>query len=456
MSGSTAFDTRHVPAPQRLASVPRWILTLATALLCAALVWQVAGGEPSQQTRPDNIFAVVGGSGLVFGWLVLRQHPRNLVGHLFLASGAAGAIATCAMTFYESAAAVLWLAQWTPWAALALLPLPLLVFPDGSAPSGRWRRFWILGLANVILPLIPLAAAAAVVVDHELVYPHVGAAVEGPVRALFLTFALFGLPVLFITTIAGISSVFERWRRAESMERDRMRILAGGGVVMLAAIALEVISGRSGAWVVAAVALPAAMTVAILEHELLDLDLYLNRSIVYTLLTAVVLGAYSLFVELLNGSPYLAVALIVAAMGPVKERLQPAVKRLVYGDRALVDRLKGDLRGVIHPQDVLATSLQQLVKALHVPYARIERADGVVVLSAGRHPASSQGRGDGRRPEEFPLLHGGQRIGWLLVAPRTEDKPFSEADRQILEDLSTLFAAAMQTQQLPPKARASA
>ena len=195
----------------------------------------------------------------------------------------------------------------------------------------------------------------------------------------------------------------------------------------------------------AGAAVPISIGIAILRYRLYDIDLIINRTLVYGALTASVVGIYVLVVGYLGTLfrtdddlliSLLATGLVAVLFAPLRERLQRAVNRLMYGERddpyAVVSRLGERLEAILAPEDVLPTIVETIREALKVPFAAIALPrDGncfeVVATSGEKSPAD---------PLVLPLSYGGESVGELLLAPRAPGESFSAADRRLLDGLA--------------------
>ena len=247
---------------------------------------------------------------------------------------------------------------------VSLLPLALLLFPTGHLPSQRWRPALGLAIAGVSVPAFFLAIASAVEPDPLGVF----GAPAGPRVDGLLIAVRIGAVIAALALLLAVLSLLQRLRRGSADERRQVLCLALGGMVLACGIALAY-AGLSAAWVVGAAALPVAAGVAILWHRLYDLDLFINRSLVYFTLSTTLLVAFGAIVTLGNALAgrllpegtltVIAVALAALGLDPLRRRLQRGVDRLLYGSRgdpyAVVTalgrghgrgrRLAGDARG---------------------------------------------------------------------------------------------------------------
>jgi two-component system NarL family sensor kinase len=345
-----------------------------------------------------------------------------------------------------------WVQEWLFVPSLGLLAVfTLLLFPDGHLPSPRWRPVgWLAGLV-----LVAGTAAAAVhpgpmtAPFARLVNPA-GVAALGP-AAKVLTGVAFAGTLLLALGAAG--SLLVRLRRATGAERAQLRLvmLAVGlllGVIAAVGVAAAVLpaSRRPAAWVgewmvaAAVAAVPVAVAVAILRHHLLDIDVVVNRALVYGGLTACLAAGYGAVVAGLGalvhgaGASLVAAGLVAAGAHPLHRRLQAGVDRLLYGDRAdpyaALSRLGRRLEASLAPETVLPTVVETVGQALRVPAVAIELDhDGRLEVAARYGSAAG-------RPAELPVVHRGQPVGRLLVWPRTPAEELTRADLVLLEDLA--------------------
>ena len=337
------------------------LLAFDIALMIGA-IW-FAAATPSGKLPPDQraslslvfIFPitllVLGAVGAVCASL----RPKNSVGWLLLTSSIVGSAVGC-FRFYgqyavstwavppPEAAWIAWLASWLwiPWLALQAFWLPLL-FPDGRLPQWPWSIVAFVGTGATFL-----AALGAAVDPHLMPSPAPAGPISLPIGPILWA---AGLSVLAACSVASVASVFVRLRGAGSELQLQMKCLAGGVGLLLSSL---LIAGSIHSLlppnslviplIIAAgyLAVPASVGVAILRFHLYDVDIVINRSIVFGILAvfvtavyvAVVFGIGSLIG--LAGSPWLslaATALAALAFQPARSRAQRAVERLVHGRR---------------------------------------------------------------------------------------------------------------------------
>ncbi len=188
---------------------------------------------------------------------------------------------------------------------------------------------------------------------------------------------------------------------------------------------------------------PLVLPIAILRYRLFDIDVLINRTLVYGILTASVVGVYVLVVSTLgtllhtSGSPVnslLATGLIAVLFQPVRARLQRMINRLMYGERdepyAVLSRLGQRLEVTLAPEAVLPTIVETVAQALKLPYAAIAlKQDDAFSITAAY--GLSQGK-----PLILPLVYQTETIGQLLLAERAPGDAFTAADQRLLEDIA--------------------
>ena len=318
-----------------------WLAVVGTFL--AAVVTGAADEDGEGSAVAYTVFVLVFAT---VGALVASRQPRNPIGWILL--GASLAFTLGELSEEAESTLPAWVATWVWIAGMGpVVTFGLLLFPDGRLPSRRWRPLaWLAAAANALFVLgIALEPGR-----------FENTTIENPVGLD----ALPGLPIMMVTAggvalalaIAGsIASLFARFRRARSIERQQLKWLTYAaalvGVALLAASAIgAVVEGERGVDLtnlivtLALAAVPAAMGIAILRHRLYDIDVVINRTLVYGVLTATLAAAYMgsvLLVGLAVGESGLAVAVstlaVAALFRPARARIQAVVDHRFYRRR---------------------------------------------------------------------------------------------------------------------------
>jgi len=342
-----------VPRARRSRWLAWGLATFFAALHIGAFIVDLVGGT-SALGLVDVFGLTIALAFVTVGVLVASRQPRNAIGWIMLgvavstgldnfafvalveqrAQGGAdaGALVGAAAVFHEYA-----------FLGFAMVPVTFLVllFPNGHLPSRRWR---------------PIAWSAAggiggVLVTGAMVEPLAGYptlenpfAVDGAVvDALFYPCVL----AMYVGIFGSVASVVVRYRRAGRVERQQIKWLATAGSILALVLPVDVaLSGVLGgaAFVsstVAVLGLPVAVGIAILRHRLYDVDVVINRALVYGALTAGLAGTYLASVLLLqlllgaitanNGLAIAGSTLAIAALfQPARRRIQSVVDRRFF------------------------------------------------------------------------------------------------------------------------------
>ena len=288
------------------------------------------------------------------GALVASRRPRNPIGWILLAAGLSYVVGGVSVDAYENGGTggwdtlAAWVGSWIWMTGIApVATFGLLLFPDGRLLSRRWRPVaWLAG-----------AGLAAVVAGIALEPGRFDdTAIENPVgldAAPWLPGPLgFAGAVMLIGALAGsIASLRARYRVANADGRQQLKWLLYAAALVAANVAVsvpvELVVGDSVSDVtnaittLSAAAVPVAMGIAILRHRLYDVDVVINRTLVYGALTATLAAGYLgsvLLAQLVIGAESgLAVAIstlaVAALFRPARARIQAVVDRRFYRRR---------------------------------------------------------------------------------------------------------------------------
>ena len=312
-----------------------------------------------------------------------------------------------------------------------------LVFP---------RRLAVARVPGVVpaLYFAPLAVAAGYLTvragraDHAWAWLATIPPVTGPHAAAFL-----------VATLATVAWQYRTTRSTVQRRQIRWVVLAGlvsGG----AGLFLYVLPPLVGSAAVSpnligviVTAFPIAIGIAVLRHQLFDIDILLQRTLVYGLATfsvaalyiAVVAAAGTILPAAAGRWPAL-VATVAAAIAfqPARDRVQRGVNRWLYGERdepaAVLARLGARLEGTLAPEDVLPTLARTVAQTLRLPYVAI-----VLGSDAGARIAAEFGR-PVPEPLRYPLTYRGRPLGAMLVATRVGEEAFTATERDLLATIA--------------------
>jgi signal transduction histidine kinase len=408
----------------------------ACALTAALLVVAVAlaAVDPEAATVAwaglGGLVAVVSAA---LGAAIARRAPRNAVGALLALVGLGVAWTAARQNGWEvlaehpdTARSLNWLvavlAESSVWLFVALALL-LLCFPDGHAPGPRWRAVpWVLiGAAFVhhaygAFDRAPYAAPLRFV-PHPFARPPFAFDLLGTLADL----------ALLVLLVACAASLVVRYRRADELRRRQLKwlALAGVGVPGFIVVCLTevVVTGQAG-WVSLAVALatglgiPVATAIAMLRHDLYDVDKALAATVSYALITAVVLATFavaSFAGGLLLGrdstvAAAAATALCALALSPLRHRLQRRVDRRLYPLRRAALVTIAELERGVHAGGARPEQLAERLRvALRDPQLRVGYLvpGGAGLVDESGAPLDAAG--------SVPVVMGEARIGALLA-----------------------------------------
>jgi hypothetical protein len=366
-----------------------WMLCgLATAATVLAVVLDILIAGASHEVPAD---LEVGAGDLVWpavvlgfafvGALVASRHPGNAVGWIFGAGAVAFSLSGLAEAYAvytlfadpdgllgggETAA---WLSVWV-WVlgGVPLIALFPLLFPNGRLLSSRWRPVIWAALAALVSLSVGIAFAPGTFDDLSPVVNPYG--VEGVAGDVFSAMQPLGWMLLILSLIASVTSLVLRFRRARGVERLQIKWVAAAGVVLVASFLLwEVWEGLAPLGIFAMVL---AAGIAILRHRLYDIDVVINRTLVYGVLTATLAATYVGLVLLLQLvlSPGSDLAIAGSTLGvaalfrPARTRIQAVVDRRFYRHKYDAQRTLEGFAGHLRDEvelDSLSAALRKVV-----------------------------------------------------------------------------------------------
>jgi signal transduction histidine kinase len=345
----------------------------------------------------------------------------------------------------------------------AFIPLILTLYPTGRPASKRWwSAIWAsLGLALVYGPSIFLLPGTLTAAVRQSVSLHVNNPTGIPFGHVLNS--IVQSPVLLIPFVLALLSVADRWRGARGDERQQLNWLAA--VCLLIGLVLAPWAAlQSGAlipvwvsWILGSLLLfgfafgiPAAMAVAILRYRLYDIDVVLNRTLVYGALAAFITAVYVGIVVGIGtligsgGQPNLglsiaATAVVAVAFQPVREWIERVANRLVYGQRAtpyeVLAQFSHRVAGAYASEEVLPRLARVLGEGTAASGATVWiRSDGQLVPSA-TWPAEAPPVPLEQADRVAAVRHQGEELGALAVKKRPGE-PVTPVEEKLLTDLA--------------------
>jgi signal transduction histidine kinase len=200
------------------------------------------------------------------------------------------------------------------------------------------------------------------------------------------------------------------------------------------------------------------ITISVLRYRLWDIDIFINRSLVYGALIVSVIALYMIVVGVAGALfqsvgntllTILATGLIAVLFHPLRQRLQRGINHLMYGERddpySALSRLGRRLEASLAPEAVLPTVVTTVREVLKLPYVAIylqQDSHGYKIVAESASPSLriEDGRirvpGMEREGRCIPLIHQGETLGYIVLGPRAPTEAFSSTDLHLLDDLA--------------------
>jgi hypothetical protein len=321
------------------------LLVLALSMLLIVLSWStpLPRGWMSWRDQTVSLAGIIGAP--ILGGLIASRRPRNPYGWLWLGFGLGLALQSLAMS-YEAYALVVepgslaaprtisHVLELGGQAALTLAPLLMLLFPTGRLPSRRWRPLaWTSTTAGAVL------LALVLFFDNP---DQVGGAISIAAVAV--------VSVIFASIFLSALSIVVRYRRASGAERQQLKwfalaavligVVTAGHLLFLDLLLPEALLTLLDAATITG--LYVAVGIAILRYRLYDIDIIINRTLVYGSLTVTlvlvylgsVIGLQYILRALTGQESQLAIVAstlaIAALFNPLHRRIQASIDRLFY------------------------------------------------------------------------------------------------------------------------------
>jgi hypothetical protein len=293
------------------------------------------------------------------GAVITSRQPENLIGWIFCAIGFLGGVRLLSTEYAAYAllaksgllpggGVLAWLACWLWVPDVGLYLCLALLFPNGRLLSTRWRPFaWfivvVVATGTVAVALSPGPIRGLEPIDNPLGwkrFPHAAGMTEA---------------LLYASGLVAVASVLMRLRRSRGEERQQIKWFAyAGALLIISTITTYVLSEATSLWwvgwvvfipaMIGIAGLPVGVSIAILRYRLYEIDILINRTLVYGALTTLLVAVYVGSIVVLEGllrvltgqeeQPQLAIVvstLVIAALfNPLRSRIQAFIDRRFY------------------------------------------------------------------------------------------------------------------------------
>jgi signal transduction histidine kinase len=472
--------------------------TMSIALMVGALflmfvdrnaVLPAAGS--SQQWNFSNVLnSLVNILVPVLGILLASRRPDNRIGWLFLGAGFTLSLSTCATAYglhalvvdpgsLPAGRAAAWIGNSFGVIPLGVLAFLFLLFPTGHVRSRRWLPVaWYVGVAFVFV-----TGTSVVFATQSWTTPYTQPSSGGLVG--FLAFAvclLGGLGAAFVAVVV-------RFRRSVGDERLQLKWFVTGAALVFASFLASFFTTSSDSvsppalvsvlQSLAFIFLWTAIAIAVMKYRLYDIDVVINKTLVYGLIAAFFTVVYVVLVVGIGtaiGSTHgtsltlVTAAVIALAFNPVRERAKRLADRLVYGERATPYEVLSEFSERMSDTYALDDILPRMARVLSEGTAgrsEIWLRVGDALRSAAvwpnddpkAHPEELSLTG-GRLPafagvsKANAVLQRGELLGAITVTKSAND-PLRPAEEKLIEDVASQAGLVLRNVRLIEELRAS-
>jgi signal transduction histidine kinase len=419
---------------------------------------------------------------VIVSLLLTSRRPDNPIGWLLgIAAGLAGLQLAAEgwavhvlLGGYDGPAgeAAAWLQNWL-WVPLVMCIAVFVVglFPDGRLPSRRWR--WLIpgGLLAIAMGSAGQALKPGPLENFSLIdnpYPLGGLSADAA-ESLFS-------PMLLVI-LAAAASLVVRFRRSHGHERQQIKVVAFAGVLTgLAMVANGVVEGVVGAGettgalnktaqiftIVGLTSVPVAAGIAVLRYGLFEIDVVINKTLVYAALAAFITVVYAGLVAgvgaLIGDRSNLAMSMAAAAVvavgfQPARTRAQRFANRLVYGERAspyeVLSSFSARLGETLAGEELLQRMARLLGEGTGAAHAEVR-----VLVGGKLQPAATWGDPVATDDLVVPVSHHDEELGALAVT-KQRGEPLTAGDEKLVRDLASQAGLVLRNVALIADLRAS-
>jgi signal transduction histidine kinase len=474
--------------PIGLASIAMIVGTIVLMFIDRHAAIPSGGNSSSAVWNFSNVLNdVVNAAVPVLGIVLATRRPGNPIGWLFLAAGFMIGLSSFGTSYSIHALVVdpgslpagnllAWFSNWTAFAPLAALAFLFLLFPNGHLPSRRWRpvAWFVAGVFSLDTLFFLLFSTMT------WSNPYGRSSNNSP--GLFW-FIIIILP-LFCAIAGSVAAVVVRFRGSTGEERLQLKWFATGAVAVGCTLIASFGSQVTPPLVqvlqsLAFVFLYIAIGIAVLKYRLYEIDVVINKTVVYGVLAAFFTAVYVAVVVGIGSaigstrSPFLtliAAAVIALAFNPVRQRAKRLADRIVYGKRAtpyeVLSRFSEQMADAYALDDILPTMAKVLAEGTG-GRSEIWLRVGGALRTVATWPNGTQAgppfelslNGEGlpefpKASKATPVLHQGDVYGAITVT-KPPSEPLRPAEDKLIEDVASQAGLVLRNVRLIEELRAS-
>ena len=342
-----------------------------------------------------------------------------------------------------------WLVKTIEMIGNTSIPAFFFVFPNGRF-TPRWTAVVLIGWFLLLVP--------------PYYFP------DSPLN-LQRNSAIFGPLFVFVHLSGIVAQIYRYLRVSGPIEKQQTKwvvyglTLGVGGALITKMLGLTITDPMGDGLPIALVfniiavlwmlLLPISITIAVVRYRLWDINPIINRTLVYGALSFLTIAFYILIVggfalyfrsnETNVVISFIATGILAMLFEPLRQRLQRAVNRFMYGERddpaTVLIRLSQRLESALAPDSVLQTIVETLAQTLRLPYAAISLPDEEPRFASTRDLPPSD-------LIHLPLTYQTARVGQLILAPRSAGESFSPSDLKLINIIAQQAGLAAYTVRL--------
>ena len=379
-----------------------WIIFALSVMLGASSIALASFNGRSFFDDSESLAAVAFLSFGFVGALVTHRFPSHKLGHLFAAISLSSVLASATDDYARAAltraerlpgyVAAAWIQNWIWFLPLGLVfTFGILLFPDGRLPNPRWRAVGWLAAVGLLGFSANMALTEGPLDGFPTLQNPMGVLADSPLSLVFFL-------GIVLAALASVVSMFVRFRNGDSIERAQLKYVTLSVTVGLGTLLVmpyvPVDIGESGSDILFGLMIalfPVACGISILKYRLFDIDVIVNRALVYGSLTAILAGAYLAIVFALQQvlplgqrSDFVVAASTLAVAGlfrPVRGRVQSFIDRRFfrrkYDAASTIESFAARLRSEVALEEVERDVLETLRATMAPAHASLWMRDAV-------------------------------------------------------------------------------